>query len=112
METGNIIERLFISFSELEVAIASAKRTLSKKDSVPKEVVERLNSYDDILSKQRNLALDLRKHIEIGDWDEVNRHVNLINGLSSMIRDDARAILTSLKLNSDNSGEDEISNFC
>jgi len=41
----------------------------------------------------------------------VNRHVSLINGLSAMIRDDARSILSSLALNTD-SQEDEDINIC
>lgn len=102
----NIIERLFASFSDLEESINGAKKTLEAKGDIPPHVVERLSSYDSILSKQRRLALELAKHMSNGDWDEVSRHVGLINGLSSMIRDDARAILSSLSLNSDSKGSD------
>ena len=112
MESNNIIDRLFSSFNELEHAIESAKATLAKKKAVPEEIVRRLNSYDGILSKQRVLATSLCEHINKGNWDEVTRHVGLINGLSAMIRDDARAILSSVSLNSDQSTEDEITNFC
>ena len=108
----NIIDRLFSSFTELETAINSAKLTLSKKKAIPADIMERLESYDGILAKQRALATSLCQHIDKGDWDEVSRHVGLINGLSSLIRDDARAILGSLSLNSDQSSEDEITNFC
>jgi hypothetical protein len=101
----SIIERLFNSFSELEQAIESAKATLSKKKFVPNEVIERLNSYDGILLKQRNLANSLCSYIENGEWEEVSRHVGLINGLSSLIRDDARAILSSLMSDNDQDAE-------
>jgi len=108
-----IINRLFESFSELEHAIVGAKATLKKKENVPTEVFERLASYDGILAKQRTLASSLCSHIEAGNWDEVSRHVSIINGLSSLIRDDARAILSSLALNSDYEGDkDEAKNFC
>ena len=103
----NIINRLFSSFSDLERAITGAKATLAQKESVPEEVIERINQYDSILEKQRNLAQSLCKHINDGEWDEVSRHVGLINGLSAMIRDDARAILSSLALNSDTPVEEE-----
>lgn len=93
---NNIIDRLFSSFSELETAIQSAKVTLSKKKAIPEEIMKRLNSYDTILAKQKSLATDLCGHINEGKWDEVSRHVGLINGLSAMIRDDARAILSSI----------------
>ncbi len=108
---GNIIERLYASFSDLEQAIHSAKATLATKTKVPDEVMTRLNSYDGILLKQRLLANDLRVHMAKGNWNEVARHVSLINGLSAMIRDDARAILSSLSLNSD-AGKSEDLNYC
>jgi hypothetical protein len=116
MESSNIIEKLFSSFSELETAINSAKRTLEKKESVPTAILERLNSYDGILAKQKNLANTLCVSISKGDWDEVARNVTLINGLSAMIRDDAKAILQSITLDKSGATEaidaDEFKNFC
>ena len=108
---GNIIERLFTSFTDLEKAIESAKSTLAKKESIPVAIMERLNSYDGILSKQRALASTLCEHINKGNWDEVSRHVSLINGLSALIRDDAKAILSSLSTNPEAVADDEL-NFC
>lgn len=108
---NSIIERLFASFGDLEKAIEGAKATLAKRESVPAELMERLGSYDGILIKQRALAITLCDHINKGDWDEVTRHVGLINGLSALIRDDARAILSSLGSNGDNVADDE-RNFC
>lgn len=99
---NDIIERLFSSFTDLETAITSARTTLEKRGAIPGEIIARLTSYDDILAKQRALAGKLCVFIRSGNWDEVARHVSLINGLSAMIRDDARAILSSLSLNSDN----------
>ena len=90
-----MIKRLLNSFSELESAIESARTTLNDKGTVPPAVFERLNSYHTILAKQRDLAEDLSSKIEEGDWEEVSRLVKIINGLSSMIRDDAHAILSA-----------------
>ena len=87
-----IIERLFKSFEELEQALASAKATIEKKGDKP-ELLERLNSYDEMIKKQRSLAEEAAKFIDEGNLEELNRRVNLINGLSAMIRDDAREIL-------------------
>ena len=109
--SNNIIERLFNSFADLEKAIVSAKTTLATKPSVPEEIITRLNSYDGILAKQKDLAQTLCTHINSGNWDEVARLVSIINGLSAMIRDDARAILTSLSVNSDTAESDKL-NFC
>lgn len=109
--SSNIIDRLFNSFEELEVAITSAKETLQSRNSVPTKVIERLGSYDHILSKQRRLAEELCQYIDAEEWDEVTRRVSLINGLSAMIRDDARSILSTLSLNTDHQDPEEV-NFC
>lgn len=104
----NIIERLFTSFSDLEKAIISAKCSLEKKKNIPQGVSERLKSYDTILAKQRDLAIKLSEHMTQGNWDEVNRHVGLINGLSAMIRDDARCILTALSGDEEKASENNL----
>lgn len=108
----NIIERLFSSFSDLERAIESAKKTLAQREAIPTEIVERLRSYDGILSKQRSLAGNLCQHINSGNWDEVSRHVGLINALSGLIRDDARAILSHLSSVPDELAESKNLHFC
>jgi hypothetical protein len=111
---SNIIERLFASFTELEGAITKARQTFKSRQTVPTSVLKRLESYDTILAKQRALAVSLCEAISRKNWDEVNRNVGLINGLSAMIRDDAKAILAAVA----NTGEheqvelDESENFC
>ena len=89
-----IVRRLFQSFSELERAIRSAKAVLNDKGDAPEELLERIRTYEQILDKQRSLATAMCGHASLGNWDEVARHVKLINGLSYMIRDDARDIIT------------------
>ncbi|MCI5064432.1 hypothetical protein MRY87_01760 [bacterium] len=111
-EENGIINRLFQSFEDLEKAIVGARKTLEEKEGVPEEVVKRLSSYDTILEKQRTMATELCSSIKAGDWGEVTRQVGLINGLSAMIRDDARAILSSLSLNSDTEGTEEKLHYC
>ena len=111
-DENGIINRLFQSFTDLEKAIVGARKTLEEREDISPEVVRRLNSYDDILEKQKLLAKELCGSIKEGNWDEVTRQVGLINGLSAMIRDDARAILSSLALNSDEEGSDEKLHFC
>ena len=92
-----VITRLFESFNELERAICSARKTLEQKSEPPKDLLKRISSYEEILDKQRSLATALCGHSSLGNWDEVSRHVKLINGLSAMIRDDAREILAGGK---------------
>lgn len=92
-----IIHRLFQSFVELEQAIEVARETLRNQNKQPRLILERLGIYEEILAKQRSLANDLCDRVTEKNWPEVCRHVRLINGLSAMIRDDAREILVNLK---------------
>ena len=87
---------MFQSFVDLEKAISGARDTLSRKENVPSHVFERLDSYDQIIARQRSLANDLERHIEGGDMIEISRHVMIINSLSGMIIDDAKQILAAL----------------
>ncbi len=87
------IQKLLSSFDELERAILSARDTFSRTVVPPAGMLERIQVYETILAKQRSLADELCRHVTLGDWQEVSRHVQLINGLSSMIRDDAKEIL-------------------
>lgn len=115
VSNSNIVNRLFKSFEELESAIEGARTNLEKKPSVPAHVFERLKSYDQILKKQRSLALILAEYVKRGDSGQVARYVTIINGLSGMIIEDARSILSSLSadgiLASNTSGDDDI-NLC
>lgn len=92
-----IIKRLFDSFAELERAICSARATLANKENPPKDLMEHIEQYEGILDKQRSLATALCGYASLGNWEEVARHVKLINGLSAMIRDDAREILAGFR---------------
>lgn len=92
-----IITRLFQSFGELEKAIGSARQSLEAKEKAPRELIERIESYEKILTKQRLLAERLCGHVNAGEWGEVERHVKIINGLSQMIRDDAREMVAGLR---------------
>ena len=90
----DLVTKLLESFDELDRCIVVTKQVLSAREGVPTDVLARVDQYADIVVKQRSLAGGLRKYIECENWDEVARHVKLINGLSAMIRDDAQAILS------------------
>lgn len=92
-----IISRLFESFTELDKAIRTAKIALGRKKNPPKDLLDRIESYEQILTKQRALAGELCRYVTEGNWDEVARHVSLINSLSSMIRDDAREVVAGIR---------------
>lgn len=89
-----LVTRLLKSFDELDKCIELTKDVLSQKSEVPADVIQRVEQYSSIVNKQRGLAFRLRGFISEENWEEVSRHVKLINGLSTMIRDDAQAILS------------------
>ena len=88
-----VVDKLLDSFAELERCISVTKEVLAQRHGVPADIMERVNQYSDIVAKQRGLVLNLRSHLNSHNWEEVGRHIRLINGLSTMIRDDAEAIL-------------------
>lgn len=91
-----VIDKLFDSLQDLDRAIGSARKTFERKDEPPKEVLNRLESYQSMLDKQRTLLIALCNFANAGNWTEVSRHIRLINGLSQMIRDDAQEMLCGL----------------
>lgn len=93
MLNKEIVDKLFLSFTELEQAINNAKATLSTKTDIPDDVFVRLNSYDDILFKQRSLASSLIYDLKQGDFEEARRKIGIINKLSQMIVSDVKDIV-------------------
>lgn len=89
----SLVEKLLASFDELDRCISVTREVLSQKQGVPDDVLLRVDQYRGIVTKQRELAQGLSTHLAAQNWEEVSRHVRLINGLSAMIRDDAQAIL-------------------
>ncbi len=101
-EGDQIVARLVKSFADLENAIEAARTNLINLDNVPAEVIARLDSYHSIIDKQRELTKNLKELVCSGNVSEVGRHISLINGLSGMIIDDAKGILSGL------SGDDSL----
>jgi len=93
--SATLIEKLLESFHKLDDCISVTREVLSTKDDVSSDVLQRVEQYSQIVEKQRHLAMKLKSHLASRDWDEVGRHIRLINALSSMIRDDAEEILRS-----------------
>jgi len=90
-----VIQKLFESFQELEHSLEVAKDTLAKREPRPEELLARIDNYEQILQKQRKLANRLCEYISAGDWNEVSRHIRLINGLTSLIYGDASELSLS-----------------
>ncbi len=83
---------LLRSFEKLERALDTAEDAAIAKDS--EDVRRRLRSYRESLQKQKTLAESLEAYLSCGNMSEVSRHISLIRQHSSMIRDDARDIVS------------------
>lgn len=105
-DTVSTIEQLFSSMNGLGAAIKSAREKLALRSGIVPGIVERLDSYDSILDKQRDLAVQLCRHLNSGDVAEVERLVALINGLSRFVSEDVRDVLSGLKLKTPESSEE------
>lgn len=106
------MDRLLGSLSVLESAIDGARGALAKKASVSSEVLNRIESYSDILSKQREIAADLTASVEAADWAAVAQKVHLINSLLEMIRQDASEILRNLQGDGEESADESDPIIC
>ena len=93
------INKLFSSLDDLENAINNAKKILIAKNS-SKNLLMRLDSYSEILSKQRALANTLCEKIKTNEVESISRIVSIISGLSFMLRDDTKEILSSTRFGS------------
>jgi hypothetical protein len=90
----------------LGAAIKSAREKLIQRSGVAPSIMERLDSYDSILVKQRDLATQLCRHLQSGEIAEIERLVTLINGLSRFVSEDVREVLGGLKLKTTESIDD------
>jgi len=69
---------------------------MMSRDPIPLLLLKRIASYDEMLAKQRRLADRMCDYIAAGKWDEVTRHIKLINGYSAMIHEDASSLMTGI----------------
>lgn len=95
------LTKLFGSLKTLETTIESVYSRLSSKENVSEKILERVASYRKICDMQKRFSIQLEKKLADKNYEEVARLVKLINGLSAMIMDDARLILTGIELEKD-----------
>lgn len=102
----DVVDRLLNSFSVLESAINGAKLNLASREHVPAAILQRIESYTDLLSKQKQIAHELSDAVDNADWSDVAHKIKLINGLLDLIRQDAREIVRGLRSETE-AGDDE-----
>lgn len=88
-----ISHKLKSSLDSLERSIKGTRAALLSKEGVPAYVHSHVENYLDILAKQRMLAEELEESLAVKDFEKVARSVKIINGLSTMIKEDAQSLL-------------------
>jgi len=105
----NIIEKLFSSLTQLEEAIIQTKESVSLLSAGRPEILQRLACYEEVLKKQKTLAVNLQQHVDRQDWEQVTRFVELIRGSSLLIQLDTQSIIAGLQSNDTSSASED---FC
>ncbi len=95
--SGQLISKIVNALDELEAAIASAKASVKGVDTDDSMLQARIESYEEILRRQRSLVHDLSVAMNNQDWTEVCRLGELVRGSSLLIKVDAGFILNWLK---------------
>ena len=98
---SDVLFRLKESIDLLESSVVAAKNTLASKYGAEHPCVLRLDSYGDAILGQRNFIVELQDALNNQNLDEVFRLTQLINGISHMIKEDARSLVESM-YNGDN----------
>ena len=88
-----LLDKLEQSFNNLDRALDVAKSRLSKRP----ELIAQIDQYKAIVIKQRDWAAKIPELVKENQLPELNRIVNIINGLSGMIREDATEVVIKLK---------------
>lgn len=96
--TLDVINVLAKSLDELMRSIEVAKATLIKVDTLdPTHLIERLNTYVDMVHKQRSWLGTLSELIRKNNLADAAVMIERINCMSQMIRDDARELVLMSK---------------
>lgn len=98
MNNNEVFDRLNQSLNVLEGAIENAINSMQAKGGeIAGDVVVRITSYYELISKQRNLASEIQQAVSESNWELVAHKVKLVNGLLELIRDDAKAIIKGIQ---------------
>lgn len=95
--SSELISKIVNALNELETAITSAKASVKAVDTDDSMLRARIESYEEILRRQRSLVHDLSVAMNKQDWNEVARLGELVRGSSLLIKVDAGFILNWLK---------------
>jgi hypothetical protein len=94
---SDVISKIVGALDELETALVTAKEAIKTVDTDDSMLRIRIESYEEILKRQRGLVHDLSLAMSRNDWSEVARLGELVRGSSLLIKVDAGFILNWLK---------------
>lgn len=90
------LEKLFTSIHELEKSVVKVQTTFENRDDIPAQVFSRLDSYKEIVEKQKGLWFELEAIFSGDDKAHTAQIVIKINALSTLLLEDIRSVIASL----------------
>lgn len=91
------LDRFYASLQELEISFSHIRKKLLNASEVPAFILGRLDTYQEICSKQRRYGELVRFHLLCENYEEVARYITLINALSTMIMEDVHEFILMLQ---------------
>jgi hypothetical protein len=88
---------MFDALSKLEKAVEAAAESMRSAKVQDATMLNRIDSYKEIIRRQHSLLEDLQRASDRKDWREVSRLTNLVHGSSLMIKVDAGFLLSHLR---------------
>jgi hypothetical protein len=86
-----VLDKLKESIDSLDQSVSSALLALEKKQADPKKI-SRVHEYKTLIVTQKQYVTELETKILANDLSELDRLVSIINGISALIRDDAKCL--------------------
>lgn len=91
-----VLESLFSTLDRLERGVLRAKFALGERKVISFDLVQRLSSYESSLSKQRDIASELYRHLRNKDLEKIAQLTAVLVGLAEQVQGDANEVLSEL----------------
>jgi hypothetical protein len=85
------------SIIALADALSMARKTLEQEGKL--EYLPRLNVYEDILDQQELTLKNLETAYAKDDWENIDRTSQIIAGLSELIKQDSKELISEIRGN-------------
>jgi hypothetical protein len=91
------LQQLERSLKNLEDAIKGVHKRFTERNDVPEHIITRINQYSDICARQHILCAELKFELEEQDIEQVAQQIKVINGLSAMLVEDVKQLLSGMQ---------------